>query len=101
LRGYLGDTEGSALPDYTHHSALSMIADASDDIDAYIALQSDRQIRRPDVAAYVAGKLIDTGRAEEALAYLDAADTSSRYLDDTVTWEMASREPSSGNRKSP
>ena len=89
LRGYLDGTEGAALPDYTQHAALSMIADASDDIDAYIALQSDRQIRHPDVTAYVAGKLIDTGRAEEALAYLDAADTSSRYFDDTVAWELA------------
>lgn len=77
LRAYLESTEGAALPDYTRHAAYSMIADASNDIDAFIALQSKRQITNPEVAAHAAGKLIEAGRAEEALTLVEAADQSS------------------------
>ena len=53
--------------------ALSEIADALGDVDAYIALQGDRQA--PEVAAHIAERLVGAGRAEEALAILDEVRT--------------------------
>ena len=78
LQDYMESDDGRALPDYTRHSVLSMIADARNDIDAFIALQSDGQIEHPEVAAYSARKLIEVGRAEEALAILERVDKSYR-----------------------
>ncbi|ESQ77262.1 DUF6880 family protein [Asticcacaulis sp. AC402] len=53
------------------HQALLEIADALGDVDAYITLQPD--IRLPEVAADVAERLLQAGRAEEALVVLDKA----------------------------
>ncbi len=51
------------------HRALLDIADASGDVDAYIALQAKRA--DPATAATIARRLLDAGRQAEALARLD------------------------------
>ncbi|MFD1949767.1 DUF6880 family protein [Sphingomonas arantia] len=52
------------------------IADATGDVDAYIAQQPDRTRAQPMVATAIAGRLLKAGRAEAAMAAIDAADTS-------------------------
>lgn len=88
IRTFMASPEGAALPGYTTQAVYSMISEVEGDVDAYIALQSDRQIHHPDVTAYIADKLVAAGRAPEALPYLDAADRSNPYTDTTV-WEVA------------
>ncbi len=54
--------------------ALQEIADAQGDVDAFIA-QYDPETRRvPSIAAKIADRLLQAGRAEEALAAVDAID---------------------------
>ncbi len=49
--------------------ALEQIADAGGDVDAFIALQPEAH--NPAIATRIAERLLRTGRAEEALGYLD------------------------------
>ncbi|WP_443747130.1 DUF6880 family protein [Asticcacaulis solisilvae] len=62
----------------TISAALMEIADALNDPDAWMALQSD--LRHPDVAAGAADRLVAANRAEEALALLDRVRPSAREL---------------------
>lgn len=62
----------------TVSAALMEIADALNDADAWMALQSD--LRHPDVAAGAAERLVAAGRAEEALDLLDRVRPSAREL---------------------
>ncbi|MBB4191201.1 hypothetical protein GGE45_002767 [Rhizobium aethiopicum] len=54
--------------------ALQEIADAQNDVDAFIAQQPEETLRAPMVAAEIADRLLLAGRAGEALEILDAAD---------------------------
>lgn len=58
-------------PDAAH--ALRQIAETRGDVDAYLALFDAKQLSRPGTAADVALRLLEAGRAEQALAILDGA----------------------------
>lgn len=58
--------------------ALMDIADARGDADGFVAQLDGKTRRAPAVAAAIAERLLAAGRAEEALAALDAAETSRR-----------------------
>jgi hypothetical protein len=64
--------------DRTVQVALQAIADAQGDVDAYIAQQSEETRKAPMIAADIATRLIGAGRADEALAALDAVDNRER-----------------------
>lgn len=53
--------------------ALQEIADAQGDADAFIAQYDEDTRKVPKIAAEIARRLLDAGRAEEALATIDAA----------------------------
>jgi hypothetical protein len=53
--------------------ALQEIADAEDDVDAYIDQTGEAERRRPDVAASIAQRLLADGRKSEALEILATA----------------------------
>ncbi|CDO37793.1 DUF6880 family protein [Novosphingobium sp. KN65.2] len=57
---------------------LAEIADASGDVDGFVALQSDDERTNPAIAAQIARRLLDAGRADEALAALDQAPAEMR-----------------------
>ncbi len=59
--------------------ALQQIADAEGDVDAYIAQQSVAAKGVPRVAADIARRLLDAGRAAEALAATDAVDRERHF----------------------
>ncbi|OHV25573.1 hypothetical protein EOS93_21675 [Rhizobium sp. RMa-01] len=54
--------------------ALQDIADAQDDVDAFIAQQPEGTLTSPTVATEIADRLLLAGRAEEALRILDGVD---------------------------
>ena len=54
--------------------ALEEIADAQGDVDAYIAQQSEKARTVPKVAADIAQRLLEAGRAEEAWSAINAVD---------------------------
>ena len=56
----------------TARLALQEIADAQGDVDAFIAQYDEDTRKVPKIAAEIARKLLDAGRAEEALATIDA-----------------------------
>ncbi|MED5547365.1 MAG: hypothetical protein VYD90_19205 [Pseudomonadota bacterium] len=61
-----------------HHTrlvkrTLAEIADALGDVDGFVALQSNDERTNPAIAAQIAQRLLDAGRADEALAALDQA----------------------------
>ncbi|MBY4632936.1 hypothetical protein CO652_12335 [Rhizobium sp. H4] len=58
----------------TARIALQDIADAQDDVDAFIAQQPEETLRAPMVATAISGRLLLAGRAEEALRILDGVD---------------------------
>ncbi len=68
--------------------ALQEIADAQGDVDAYIAQQPAKTCRFPLVAADIAGRLLFSGRAHEALRTLDEVDTGGG-TDIPVEWQIA------------
>ncbi len=68
--------------------ALMDIADARGDVDGFIAQLAARTRRAPTVAAAIAHRLLAAGRAEEALAAVDAAETS-RWLEPPPEWHAA------------
>lgn len=55
--------------------ALQDIADAQDDVDAYIAQQPEKSRKMPLVATDIARRLLFAGRTAEALETLDAVDS--------------------------
>ncbi|WP_416064449.1 DUF6880 family protein [Rhizobium sp. ZK1] len=71
--------------------ALQEIADAQGDVDAYIAQQPEKTRRFPLVAADIAGRLLFSGRAHEALQMLDGVDTGGR-TEIPVEWQLARAE---------
>ncbi len=52
---------------------LQEIADAQGDVDGYIAQYDAQELEMPTVAASIAWRLLEAGRAKEALTTLDAA----------------------------
>ena len=68
--------------------ALEAIADAQQDVDAYIALQPEKTRTIPLIAADIAGRLTGAGRAGEAIQALDRVDTKGRS-DLPFEWEIA------------
>jgi hypothetical protein len=68
--------------------ALEAIADASGDVDAFIALHDEKTRRIPGIAAEIAGRLLRAGRAEEALQVIDAVEHGRRDRPDP-DWEDA------------
>ncbi|GAB5377762.1 MAG: hypothetical protein AcusKO_42240 [Acuticoccus sp.] len=55
--------------------ALKDIADASGDVDGFVAQYDQKARRVPAIAAQIANRLLDAGRNEDALAALNAAET--------------------------
>lgn len=62
--------------DSTVRLALQQIADAQGDVDAFIAQQSDKARTVPRVAAEIAHRLLQAGRAEEAWKAINAVSES-------------------------
>ncbi len=77
--------------DLTVRTALQEIADAQDDVDAYITQQPEKTRGAPIVAADIANRLISAGRAEEALAALDKVETMGRH-GVPFEWQLARAE---------
>lgn len=71
--------------------ALQEIADAQDDVDAYIDQQPEWTRGAPMVAADIANRLVTAGRAEEALAALDKVEIKGRQ-DIPFEWQLARTE---------
>ncbi|PDT36865.1 hypothetical protein CO671_10680 [Rhizobium sp. M10] len=59
--------------------ALQDIADAQDDVDAFIAQQPEETLKVPMVAIAISDRLLLAGRAEEALRILDGVDHRGRF----------------------
>ena len=72
--------------DITVQLALEAIADAQGDVDGFIAQKSDKARTVPTVAAEIAQRLLDAGRAEEAWAAINAAATD-RIGDIPFEWQ--------------
>lgn len=73
--------------DSTVALALEAIADAQGDVDAFIAQKSEKAKTVPAVAAEIAQRLLDAGRAEEAWAAINAAATD-RIGHTPVEWQQ-------------
>tara|TARA_R110002020_G_scaffold145996_4_gene320431 strand:- start:13391 stop:14827 length:1437 start_codon:yes stop_codon:yes gene_type:complete len=69
---YLDEIDGNNRA-LTVRIALQDIADALGDVDAYVAQQPEATRTKPMVATDIASRLLQAGRAEEALAALDQA----------------------------
>jgi hypothetical protein len=74
--------------DLTVRIALQEIADAQNDVDAYIAQQPEKTRCAPMVAADIANRLVSAGRAEEALKALDKVEVKGR-ADVPFEWQLA------------
>ena len=72
--------------DITVQLALEAIADAQGDVDAFIAQKSVKARTVPTVAADIAQRLLDAGRAQEAWAAINAAATD-RLGDIPFEWQ--------------
>lgn len=88
---------GSGGPTYAHEQAessrqwtvklgLRAVAEASGDVDGFIAQYTDEQQRIPRLAAEIAGRLLAAGRAEEALGFLTRG-TPDRTRWPEMKWE--------------
>ena len=75
--------------DLSARIALEAIADAEGDVDAYIALQTEEAKRSPMIAASMAERLLEAGRAGEALTRLDQAAPKKDRLLPVLEWERA------------
>jgi hypothetical protein len=73
---------------YDTNIALQDIAEALGDIDAYIALKSEYEIKIPRVAAKIALKLLNLGRADDAWKMIENADCK-RYQYECGEWAEA------------
>jgi len=78
-----------------YRDALRRLADASGDVDAFEATFAPELRRTPLVAAEIARRLLEAGRAEDALATLQAgapSDKAGRHhgsLEERANWEEA------------
>ena len=72
------DELSSRQRETTIRLALQEIADAQGDVDAFIAQQSDAAKTVPRVAAEIARRLLDAGRAKEAWTAINAVDENRR-----------------------
>lgn len=70
-----GHYDGQAI---NVRQALQDLADGEGDVDAYIALVPDASRLRPVVAAEIGRRLLNAGRAKEAVAALEAATPAKR-----------------------
>jgi hypothetical protein len=88
---------GSGGPTYAHERAessrqwtvklgLQAVAEASGDVDGFIAQYTAAQQRMPGIAAQIAKRLLAAGRAEEALGFLTRA-TPDRSRWPEMAWE--------------
>jgi hypothetical protein len=88
---------GSGGPTYAHERAessrqwtvklgLQAVAEASGDVDGFIAKYTAEQQRFPRIGAEIAGRLLAAGRAEDALGFLTRA-TPDRSRWPEMTWE--------------
>ncbi|QND51679.1 hypothetical protein HB779_07025 [Phyllobacterium sp. 628] len=73
--------------DITARVALRDIADAQDDVDAYIAQQPENARQSPRVAAEIAARLLSADRADEALTTLDQVEIKGR-LEVPFEWQQ-------------
>jgi hypothetical protein len=73
------DSQAAAL-----RRALQDLADAERDVDGYIALVPGEDRKRPPVAAEIGRRLLDAGRADEAVAILNAATPRKRSTRDDL-----------------
>ena len=71
--------------------ALQAIADATGDVDSYIAEQPEKTRLIPAIAAEIARRLLSAGRAEDALQVLDRADVTG-WPDREIEWQLARAE---------
>ncbi len=71
--------------------ALQAIADATGDVDAYIAEQPEKTRLIPAIAAEIARRLLSAGRAEDALQALDGADVTGSP-EREMEWQLARAE---------
>ena len=76
---YEDDSRGR-MRDITVEIALRDIADAQGDVDAFIAQYAPHTRQVPQIAAEIAQRLLEAGRAEEALTTVDDID------EDRVRW---------------
>ncbi len=70
-----GKREGDKVSRYAIRQALSDIADAQGDADAYIAQHDEQTLRIPVFAAEIAQRLLAAGRAAEAWRILEGAES--------------------------
>lgn len=89
--GEIYEDEVYGNKDLTIRIALQEIADAQNDVDAYIAQQPEKTHGAPMIAADIANRLLSAGRAEEALAALDKVETRGRD-DVPFEWQLARTE---------
>jgi hypothetical protein len=68
----------------TVRHALQDLADAQRDVDAYISLVPADERKRSSVAAAIGRRLLDVGRADEAVAILEAATPKKRPTRDDL-----------------
>lgn len=75
----------------TVRSALKDIADVQGDVDSFIAQHDEETRKAPRIAAEITRRLLEAGRAEEALATLEAASDqrSGNWNWPDFTWEDA------------
>jgi len=71
---------------YVKQHALKVIADRQDDIDGYIALFSDEDLKKHRIAADVAFKLLRVGRAQDAWDRVENAKNSAVEHYDTAKY---------------
>jgi hypothetical protein len=71
---FYADESAARQRDSTIRLALQTIADLQGDVDAFIAQQSQRARTVPRVAAEIAQRLLEAGRAEEAWTAINAID---------------------------
>lgn len=64
--------------------ALQDLADAERDVDAYVALVPSEDRKRSSMAAEIGRRLFDAGRADEAVAVLEAATPKKRRTPDDL-----------------
>lgn len=72
--------------DIAARTALQEIADIEGDVDAYIAEQPEQTRKSPAIAADIATRLLASGRQQEALTMLDAANAKGR-LEMPFEWQ--------------
>ncbi|MEM6942649.1 MAG: DUF6880 family protein [Pseudomonadota bacterium] len=73
LKAQLSAQAGDDDSRFMLRAALAEIADATGDVDAFIAQQTERSREMPAIAAQIANRLLDADRIDEAWAAIEAA----------------------------